>query len=150
MDSLKETIYNDILGMMFDDGSQGWGHSRTFANYGLGNSISNSVFGINFDKFGYDHYNFVEADSNNKLADNPYALPSTSELTSQLNQAKSDLEKSKASLAQTNNDLSEKQIVLTNATSTQTSAKKVLNTAQTDLANKQTVLNNAKKAVVNA
>lgn len=36
MDSLKETIYNDILGMMFDDGSQGWGHSRTFANYGLG------------------------------------------------------------------------------------------------------------------
>lgn len=150
MDSLKETIYDDICRMMFADGGHGWGHSRTFANYGVLNAISNPTFGINFDKFGYDHYNFVEADSNNKLADNPYALPSTSELTSQLNQAKSDLEKSKASLAQTNNDLSEKQIVLTNATSTQTSAKKVLNTAQTDLANKQTVLNNAKKAVANA
>ena len=149
MDSLKETIYNDILGMMFDDGGHGWGHSTTFANYG-DQGANDETFGVNFDKYGYAHYNFMGVTQENGFADNPYILPSTSKLTSQLNQAKSDLEKSKASLAQTNNDLSEKQNVLTNATSTQTNAKQALNTAQTDLANKRIVLNNAKKSVADA
>ncbi|TFE07470.1 SEC10/PgrA surface exclusion domain-containing protein [Ligilactobacillus salivarius] len=148
-DSLKETIYNDILGMMFDDGGHDWGHSTTFANYG-DQGANDETFGVNFDKYNYAHYNFMGATQENGFADNPYILPPTSELTSQLNQAKSDLEKSKAGLAQANNDLSEKQNVLINTTSTQTNAKQALNTAQTDLANKRTVLNNAKKSVADA
>lgn len=143
MDSMKNSIYETILAMMFDDAYSGWGHAQTFIGYGVYNLGKTSV-GVDFDKFGYSHFELASAYNQNGFDSNPYTLPSTSELTSQLNQAKSDLEKSKANLAQTNNDLSETQNVLVNATSTQTNAKQALNTAQTDLANKRTVLNNAK------
>lgn len=149
MDSMKNSIYETILAMMFDDAYSGWGHAQTFIGYGVYNLGKTSV-GVDFDKFGYSHFELASAYNQNGFDSNPYTLPSTSELTSQLNQAKSDLEKSKANLAQTNNDLSETQNVLVNATSTQTNAKQALNTAQTDLANKRTVLNNAKKSVADA
>lgn len=149
MDSMKNSIYETILAMMFDDAYSGWGHVQTFIGYGVYNLGKTSV-GVDFDKFGYSHFELASAYNQNGFDSNPYTLPSTSELTSQLNQAKSDLEKSKANLAQTNNDLSETQNVLVNATSTQANAKQALNTAQTDLANKRTVLNNAKKSVADA
>lgn len=149
MDSMKNSIYETILAMMFDDAYSGWGHAQTFIGYGVYNFGKTSV-GVDFDKFGYSHFELASAYNQNGFDSNPYTLPSTSELTSQLNQAKSDLEKSKANLAQTNNDLSETQNVLVNATSTQANAKQALNTAQTDLANKRTVLNNAKKSVADA
>ena len=94
MDSMKNSIYETILAMMFDDAYSGWGHAQTFIGYGVYNLGKTSV-GVDFDKFGYSHFELASAYNQNGFDSNPYTLPSTSELTSQLNQAKSDLDSNK-------------------------------------------------------
>ncbi|CAM2754421.1 SEC10/PgrA surface exclusion domain-containing protein [Ligilactobacillus salivarius] len=47
MDSMKNSIYETILAMMFDDAYSGWGHAQTFIGYGVYNLGKTSV-GVDF------------------------------------------------------------------------------------------------------
>ena len=130
MDSLKETIYNTIRGMMFADGNSGWGHAANFADYGT--VVSNPTLGFGFDKYGYTHFDILNADLSNHLSDNPYTIPSNSELIAEYNNAK--------------NDQAAKQSAFDSAKSTNDTAQKALSDAKAD---KQVEDNNVASAQAN-
>lgn len=142
MDSLKESIYKGIRDMMFEDGDSNWGHAANFADYGT--TVESPVLGLNFDKYGYTHFDILGAyGSNSNLGQNPYAIPSNAELVAELNSAK--------------RDQSAKQTTADNAKSANDNAQQALKDAQADkqaddeaVANAQTSLNKAQTALNSA
>ena len=129
MDSLKETIYNTVRSMMFADGTSGWGHAANFTSYG--SELNNLTLG--FDKYGYTHFVFFEADEGNEnLTDNPYTIPSNTDLIVELNNAKQ--------------NQSAKQTTANDAKSANDKAQAALNDATTQLASAESALNQSKTA----
>lgn len=142
MDALKKSIYSDFIDMMFLDAHSDWGHSLNLINYGAFN-VPNSTLGFGFDKYGYSHYEFTSATDQNHLGDNPYTIPSNTELIAELNNAKQ--------------DRSAKQTTADNAKSANDTAQQALKDAQTDqqaddeaVANAQTSLEKAQAALDDA
>src|SRR5699024_8872760 len=62
MDTLKESVYNSMLGMIFDDAGANWGHTAHLTGARVnGNSIR---FGFSIDKNGVTHYESYQSNDN--------------------------------------------------------------------------------------
>lgn len=149
MDSLKRALYNDIIGMMFNDAASGWGHALTFINFGKKDwstqSIDNETMGVAFDKYGYSHFVFTGATSANGFGDNEFAVSSNDKLISGHIPANTDFQSMKTNQTSKYNDTAQNSLysakrvliavpnyVTDRATGSQT-AKDNLTTAQNDL-----------------
>ena len=142
MDSLKETIYQNISRMMFSDRESTWNHSREFAGIDTGEATS---MGVGFDKYGYIHYEFEVPTTLNSLATNPYinVTPSNDELNVARNDQKSKLTVKKKA----DNANEEAQNMLYNAKFIQENCQNNLTWAQTRANKANQSLVTAKRAL---
>uniref|UniRef100_UPI0026F0BBA7 SEC10/PgrA surface exclusion domain-containing protein n=1 Tax=Limosilactobacillus coleohominis TaxID=181675 RepID=UPI0026F0BBA7 len=150
MNDLKRAIYNDILRMMFADAGSGWGHATNFIEsdkYQL--TRGNITLGVDYDKYGYSHFELSQGTNQNHLSDNAYILPSTENLVNELATAKNNLvdKQNEETQAKTANDsaqvaLSNAKSALDGANAKVTNAQNQADTANEKLNNATTVLNN--------
>lgn len=130
MDSLKKALYDTIVQMMFDDAKSKWGHAWAFATFDSG---TQATMGVDFDKYGYSHFNMAGASDSNGFADSPYALSNTDELKQQLQQAQTALTTAQNNLASKQTAATQAQNELAAAQDKQTAAENSQKIAQNDL-----------------
>src|SRR5699024_11074381 len=138
MDTLKESVYNSMLGMIFDDAGANWGHTAHLTGARVnGNSIR---FGFSIDKNGVTHYESYQSNDNTTQY---IPKDDTASLQAQLANAQSDLQTKQAAFetATSNNN---------NAQNTLASAKTNAQNASQDLATKQSTLDKANTNLNNA
>lgn len=148
MDTLKQTIYSDVLSMMFADAPSSWGHSLNFVNYGVF-EIPKATLGFGIDKYGYTHYDFL-AGTSEELHNNPYTIPSNSELIAEYNNAKNDQAAKQAAFdsAKSTNDTAQK--ALSDTKTDKQAEDNNVTSAQASLAKAESALNDATNNLTNA
>ncbi|WP_172983536.1 SEC10/PgrA surface exclusion domain-containing protein, partial [Lactobacillus helveticus] len=172
MDSMKTSIYNDLVNMLLADGDgENWGHTQGLLNFGDGTDFeaTNPEY-----KFGWsynilpnenqnysDHYiivntSSIEPNSRVKSADNVQVSSMADELN-KLQKAQSDLETAQSETADLKDAQSKAaQAVKDNAAKISnliaaiSTDRIALNTAQTELSKLETTLAKAKAAKINA
>ncbi|WP_176714300.1 SEC10/PgrA surface exclusion domain-containing protein, partial [Limosilactobacillus reuteri] len=129
MDSLKETLYEGLVGYLFDDADSGWGHANTALDLSVGHSMGKEAMAIGFDKYGYSHSEYYRLDNNNNIAADAYQLPDISMIQEELDKVNTVLQSTKA-------DQASKQKANDNAQNALSSANQVLVVAQNDVKDK--------------
>lgn len=129
MDSLKETLYEGLVGYLFDDADSGWGHANTALDLSMGHSMGKEAMAIGFDKYGYSHSEYYRLDNNNNIAADAYQLPDISMIQEELDKVNTVLQSTKA-------DQASKQKANDNAQNALSSANQVLVAARNDVKDK--------------
>ncbi|MCT3188931.1 SEC10/PgrA surface exclusion domain-containing protein [Limosilactobacillus reuteri] len=129
MDSLKETLYEGLVGYLFDDADSGWGHANTALDLSMGHSMGKEAMAIGFDKYGYSHSEYYRLDNNNNIAADAYQLPDVSTIQEELDKVNTVLQSTKA-------DQASKQKANDDAQNALSSANQVLVAAQNDVKDK--------------
>lgn len=159
LDDLKATIYYSIEDYLFRDAGSAWGHAENIL-YG------ETTMGASLDKYGWNHIDFFDDynETDKYYTENPYEIPDSAKLTSQLSEAKSSLAatttaRDKAQMAYNAaiNDENNTQQKLTEVENNIKKQSATLNNLEAELKNAsgkkddlQVQLNNAQKAVLQA
>ena len=136
MDSLKETLYEGLVGYLFDDGDSGWGHANTALDLSVGHSMGKEAMAIGFDKYGYSHSEYYRLDNNNNIAVDAYQLPDISTIQEELDKVTTVLQSTKT-------DQASKQKANDDAQNALSSANQVLVAAQNDVKDKTATVQKA-------
>lgn len=153
MNDLKKAVYNDTVAFLFADAGSAWGHANNIiSSETILGSDTRVALGVDFDKYGYSHYEYMVIDPSNHLADNVYSeAPASGDATAKaLASAKADLaaKQSAEATAKKANDAAQAALstakAALNAAKANTAAKqKAADQATTDLANANNALTQA-------
>lgn len=135
---MKRAIYQDIVGMMFEDADSNFGHMKNWTN----NSGTGYV-GIGFDKYGNTHY-LIHTPFKSGVAANTAPIKQfaqTLDVQASLASAKSDLTAKSAAADTATSKLNDASAAATKAATANSQAQSALKAAKDNLANKTNRVN---------